>query len=257
MPAMKISLDTRAGTLTVETPEGPKTLSLYSPEGFDWLSRAWLKVGWNQKHPYTFTWLGRPVIQEPEDMLRAQEVVFCVRPTVIVETGIAHGGSLIFNASLLQMMGGGRVIGVDVEIRPHNRAAIEAHPMFRHITLIEGDSAAADVVAQVRALLKPKDRVMVFLDSNHSYEHVTRELNAYAPLVSAGSYLVATDGSMAFLTEVPRGNPAWDTDNPMTAAADFAQTHTEFVLEQPAWLFNESDLSTPITHWPGAWLRRK
>ena len=133
---MKISVDFETQTLTTEK-NGQKTSApLYSKEAFETISQVWLKVGWNEKYPYTFSWMGRPVIQNPEDMIRIQEVIYRIRPDVIVETGIAHGGSLIFYASLFKAMGKGRVIGVDIEIRPHNRKAIESHELFSFLTLI-------------------------------------------------------------------------------------------------------------------------
>jgi cephalosporin hydroxylase len=221
------------------------------------VSRQWLKIGWNQKYPYTFSWLGRPIIQLPEDLLRIQEVIHGVKPDVIVETGVAHGGSLIFYASLCRAMGRGRVIGVDVEIRPHNRAAIEADDLFPLITLIEGDSVAPEVVRRVRGHVEPGESVLVLLDSCHTKGHVRAELEAYHGLVSPGSYIVATDGIMRDLHDVPRGRPEWIDDHPAAAAAEFAAEHPEFVLQQPAWTFNESELSENVTHWPGAWLRRK
>ena len=134
-------------------------LPLYSPRAFELLSEQWLRVGWAEKYPYAFSWLGRPVIQAPEDLIRIQEVVHVVKPDVLIETGVAHGGSLVFYASLFKAMGTGRVIGVDIEIRPHNRIAIEAHPLASAITLIEGSSIAADTVAQVRAALRDGDTV--------------------------------------------------------------------------------------------------
>jgi cephalosporin hydroxylase len=201
--------------------------------------------------------MGRPIIQLPEDMVRAQEVIHAVRPTAIVETGVAHGGSLVFSASLLRAMGiDGRVIGVDIEIRPHNREAIEAHPLSPMIALVEGSSVEPGTVARVRAQLRPDDRVLVFLDSNHTRAHVAAELEAYAPMVSIGSYLVATDGIMEDLADVPRGEPGWRRDNPKVAAAEFAGRHPEFALEDPAFPFNEGSVRFRVTHWPGAWLRR-
>jgi len=256
---MKLVIDTDAGTLTVE-PGGSgsaETLPLYSKEAFELVSAQWLKLGWNAKYAYTFSWFGRPVIQLPEDLIRAQEVIYRVRPDVVVETGVAHGGSLVFYASLLAAMGKGRVIGVDIEIRPHNRAAIETHELAGSITLIEGDSAAAETVARVRAAIAPGERVLVILDSNHTKAHVARELEAYQSLVTPGSYIVATDGLMKDLHDVPRGDPTWIDDHPTAAAAEFAVAHPEFVLEQPPWPFNESELSANVTHWPGAWLRRR
>jgi cephalosporin hydroxylase len=186
-----------------------------------------------------------------------QEAIFQIKPDVIIETGIAHGGSLIFYSSLCKVMENGRVIGIDIEIRPHNRAAIEAHPLSDRITLIEGSSTAPEIVAQVKSLVKPGETVLVILDSNHTYAHVADELEAYASLVTPGSYIVATDGIMYDLTDVPRGQPEWATDNPAWAARDFAAKHPEFVITQPTWPFNESLLDQNITHWPSAWIRRR
>jgi cephalosporin hydroxylase len=236
---------------------GDREIELYSPEAFSILSRAWLRVGWDQKYVYAFSWMGRPIIQLPEDIVRIQEVVYRVKPDVLVETGVAHGGSLVLYASLFKAMSRGRVIGVDVEIRAHNRRAIEAHELAPLITLIEGDSIGPRTLDQVRARIQPGERVLVVLDSNHTKSHVRAELEAYAPLVSPGSYLVATDGSMEFLDDVPRGNRAWRTDNPKAAAEEFAAAHPEFVQEEPAWPFNEGAIRDRVTHWPACYLRRK
>lgn len=254
---MKLTIDTETQTILDE--ESGESTALYSTEGFEKISKIWLKVGWNEKHVYTFSWLGRPIIQLPEDMIRVQEAIFQVKPTVIVETGIAHGGSLIYSASLLKAMDiDGRVIGVDIEIRPHNRKAIEEHFLFPYITLIEGSSTAPEIVEQVKSLIKPDDKVLVILDSNHLRDHVYDELEAYCDLVTKDSYIVATDGIMQDVFDVPRGTPTWDKDNPVTAAHDFLAKHPEFVLETPSWIFNESDLKENTnTHYPDAWLRRK
>jgi cephalosporin hydroxylase len=254
---MKIEIDTDAATLHVKDGNGAdRQYALYSREAFELVSRLWLKVGWNEKYPYTFSWLGRPIIQLPEDVLRIQEVIYRVKPDVIIETGVAHGGSLILYASLCKAMGKGRVVGIDIEIRKHNREAIERHEMSSYISLIEGSSVAPEVVARAGGLVKPGESVLDILDSNHSFAQVAAELAAYASLDTAGSYIVATDGSMEFLDDVPRGHPEWVMDNPARAAREFAACHPEFVLEQPAWPFNESALRENITHWPSAWLRR-
>jgi cephalosporin hydroxylase len=253
---MRLTIDTTAKTITRADGADQRTLDLYSKESFEWLSREWLRVGWNQKYPYTFTWMGRPVIQIPEDMIRTQEVIYRVRPDLIVETGVAHGGSLIFYASLCRLMGRGRIVGVDIEIRPHNRRAIEAHEMSPLITLVEGSSTAPEVVEGVRSMVKEGETVLVILDSNHTRQHVLDELEAYHAMVTPGSYIVATDGSMRDLSDVPRGKPEWAHDHPAAAAAEFAARHPEFVIEQPEWGFNESELTENITHWPDAWLRR-
>ncbi len=253
---MKLTIDTDRKRVAIEQNGTTRTLDLYSREAFEQISHQWLKVGWNQKYPYTFSWLGRPIIQLPEDIIRVQEVVYRVKPDVIIETGVAHGGSLIFYASLCKIMGMGRVIGADIEIRPHNRRAIEAHELASFITLIEGSSIEKNVVSRVKSRVKPGETALVILDSNHTRQHVLAELEAYHELVTPGSYIVATDGSMKDLYDVPRGKAEWAQDNPTMAAREFANLHPEFVIEQPLWPFNESELQQDITHWPGAWLRR-
>jgi len=254
---MRLIIDTTEGKLIQVTEERRRVVGLYTREAFKLISEQWVRVGWNQKHIYTFSWLNRPIIQLPEDMIRAQEVIYSVQPDVIIETGVAHGGSLVYYASLCKLIGKGRVIGVDIEIRPHNRRAIEAHPLFPLITLVEGDSIAPETVRKVHSLVKRREAVMVFLDSCHTMQHVLAELEAYHDLVSPGSYIVAADGIMGDLNDVPRGKPEWAWDNPAAAAAEFAQKHSEFVLEDPAWPFNESELTENVTYWPGAWLRRR
>lgn len=252
---MKLEIDTHANTLTV-TGTDTQVMPLDSDAAFELMSQQWLVQGWNRKYPYSFAWMGRPIIQLPEDIVRTQEVLYRVKPDVLIETGIAHGGSLVLYASLFKAMGRGRVVGVDIEIRPHNRQAIEAHEMAPLITLIEGNSVAPDIVAQVASHVRAGERVMVILDSNHTKQHVRDELDAYHRLVTPGSYIVATDGSMQWLADSPRGEADWTWNNPSEAAREFAACHPEFVLEQPAWPFNESTLTKNITHWPEAWLRK-
>ncbi|MBI4665111.1 MAG: cephalosporin hydroxylase family protein [Nitrospinae bacterium] len=247
-----ITIDMKNGLVGV----GGQSLEIGSPEAFNAISRAWLRSGWDAKYVYSFTWMGRPMIQLPEDMLRIQEAVYSVKPDVLVETGVAHGGSLVFYASLFTAMGRGRVIGVDVEIRPHNRAAMEAHEMKPLITLIEGSSVAADTVGQVKAMIKPGERVMVALDSNHTKAHVAAELEAYAPLVSVGSYIVAMDGIMGQVAGAPRSKPEWTWDNPTEAAKEFVKINPDFVIEEPPFLFNEGAVKDRVTYWPGAFIKR-
>jgi cephalosporin hydroxylase len=253
---MRVIVDTDTGQLTVEGPP-PATLPLYSDAAFEILSELWTKVGWNQKHSYGFSWLGRPIIQLPSDIVRIQEVIHRVQPDVIVETGIAHGGSLILYASLCKVLGRGRVVGVDVVIRPANRAAIERHPLASLVTLVEGDSTSAEVVRRVQGLVRSGERVLVLLDSDHRRAHVLRELEAYHGLVTPGSYIVATDGIMRDLHDTPRGAAGWRVDNPATAAEEFASRHPEFVLEPPAPPFDERTAPVEVTHWRGGWLRRR
>jgi cephalosporin hydroxylase len=253
---MRFSIDTEASQFVIEENGETRILDLYGQEAYDYIAPLWMKTSWNQKYPYTFTWLGRPIIQHPEDMIRTQEAIFTIKPTVIVETGVAHGGSLVFSASLLRLLGGGKVVGVDIEIRQHNREAIEEHPLSKDIILIEGNSTAPEIVSAVESHIGPNDRVLVILDSAHSYAHVAKELEAYHHLVTPGSYIVATDGLMQDLHDVPRGNPAWREDNPAAAARDFVANHPGFEIRQPPWLFNESSLKTNLTGWPDAWVYR-
>lgn len=256
--AMRIVIDTDKNELVLEGAAGMRTFDLYSKNAFELLSDLWLKTSWNQKYSYTFTWMGRPIIQHPEDLVRLQEVIYTLKPDVIIETGVAHGGSLILSASLMKAMGKGRrVVGVDVEIRPHNRKAIEAHELAPMIRLVEGNSVAPEIVVRAAQEIEPGDTVLVILDSNHTRAHVAAELEAYHHLVTPGSYIVATDGIMRDVCDVPRGTPGWKEDNPAQAAEDFAASHPQFVIESPAWKFNESDLDKNITGWPEAWLRRR
>jgi cephalosporin hydroxylase len=184
-------------------------------------------------YTYNFSWLGRPIIQFPQDILAMQEIIWAVRPELIVETGIARGGSLVLYASLLELLGGpGTVLGVDVDIRPHNREAIESHPMARRIRMIEGSSVDPGVVAQVRALAQGR-RVLVTLDSNHTHAHVLAELQAYGPLVSKGSYLVVFDTSIADAPEGFFAGKPWDrNDNPMTAVHAYLAGTDRFEIDR-------------------------
>lgn len=235
-----------------------RVLPFADPEAFAAVSRAWLRLGWDAKHVYSFSWLGRPIIQLPEDMLRLQEVIYGLKPEVIVETGVAHGGSLIYYASLCKAMGHGRVVGIDIEIRPHNRKAIEAHELSGLIELFEGSSTDDDIVEQVRRSVGDASPVLVLLDSNHTKEHVLAELDAYAPLVTPGSYIVAMDGIMEQVVGAPRTAPDWTWNNPKQAAAEFVSARPEFALEPPQPPFNEGHIvDDVVTYWPGGWIRRR
>ena len=254
--AMKLSIDTEARSAEIEDASGQRTLDLYAPEVFREIAALWVKTGWAQRYSYGFTWLGRPVIQLPEDLMRLQEVLWRLKPDVIVETGVAHGGSAVFFAGLCHLAGKGRVIAIDIDVRAPNRSAIEAHPLFERITLIEGDSAAAATVDAVKAQIYDGEAVFVFLDGNHAYDHVAAELRAYGPLVTPGSYIVAADAVMRDLHDVPGGQPGWKTDNPANAAKDFAARNPAFALAPPPRAFDETATAVEATYLPSAWLRR-
>jgi cephalosporin hydroxylase len=250
-----ITIDNDRVTVT-DAQGGRRELDIGSPEAFGLLSRLWLRSGWDAKYVYSFTWMGRPIIQLPEDMVRIQEVIYTVRPDVIVETGIAHGGSLIFYSSLCKAMDKGRVVGVDIEIRPHNKAALAAHPLSDRITLLEGSSVDPQVVSRVRGLIRPGETVLVLLDSCHTRDHVLAELEAYAPLVSVGSYVVAMDGIMGEVVGAPRTQPDWSWNNPRQAALAFVERHPDFAIREPPFLFNEGAVTERVTYWPSAYVRR-
>jgi cephalosporin hydroxylase len=202
-------------------------------------TRQFMATSIAAKYSYNFSWLGRPIIQYPQDIVAMQELIWSLQPELIVETGIAHGGSLIFSASMLELnaaCGGpadAKVVGVDIDIRAHNRAAIEAHPMMRRITMLEGSSVAADIVARVRAMAAGKKSVLVCLDSNHTHEHVLAELEAYAPLTTVGSYCVVFDTVVEELPkELSFERPWGPGDNPMTAARAYLARHPEFEIDR-------------------------
>lgn len=250
-------IEVNGNTLVIYGEDGhQKKLSIGSPEAFQILSRLWLRSGWDTKYVYSFSWMGRPIIQLPEDMLRIQEIIYRIKPDVLIETGIAHGGSLIFYASIFKAMEKGRVIGVDIEIRPDNRKAIETHELYDRITMIEGSSIDDNIVGKVRATIKKDERGLVILDSNHTKAHVLAELRAYAAFVAVNSYIVACDGIMQEVAGAPRTSPEWVTDNPQYAVKEFLAERDDFILEEPALPFNEGSITQRVTYWPNAFLRR-
>lgn len=196
-------------------------------------ARAWLSELTRRRYVYNFTWLGRPVIQLPQDLLAVQEIIWRVKPDLIVETGVAHGGSLIHSASVLEMLGGDRlVVGVDVDIRAHNRREIEAHPLAPRIRLIEGSSTDTAVAAAVRDFARGQRAVMVMLDSDHTHAHVLRELELYAPLVTRGSYLIVFDTLIEDLPDdLFPGRPWGKGNNPKTAVQEFLKTTPRFAID--------------------------
>ncbi|AHB89371.1 cephalosporin hydroxylase family enzyme CcmI [Thermosynechococcus sp. NK55a] len=213
------------------------------------LTNSWIKSVTQFKYSYHFEWLGRPIIQYPQDMVAMQELIWQIKPDLIIETGIAHGGSLILYASMLALLdvceaieagtvidprqSRRKVLGIDIEIRPHNRAAIDAHPMRSRIQMLEGSSIAPEIIEQVRQIAQGYQRVLVCLDSNHTHDHVLAELNAYAPLVSVGSYCVVFD---TIVEDMPKelfpDRPWGPGNNPKTAVWEYLRTHPEFEIDK-------------------------
>ena len=221
-------------TLILECDDGQISVDIYSQQGFELLSNLWIKSAAQHRLMYEPTWLGRPVIQFPTDIVAIQELVWKLQPDVIVETGVAHGGSLVLSASILELIGKGKVVGIDIDIRTHNRAAIEAHALSHRIELIEGSSVAADTFTAVRSAVDGAGTVLVMLDSNHSESHVLAELELYSSLVTPGSYVVAHDGAQAWVWDVPNGKPEWKDDHPLGAIHKFISRHPEFTVD-PYW----------------------
>lgn len=236
--------------------------------GFASLTRSWVTEAMRAMYVYNFTALGRPIIQFPQDMVAAQELIWQVRPDLVIETGIAHGGSLIQSAAALAMLdmcdaiqagetidprvSNRKVLGIDIDIRAHNRAAIEAHPMASRIAMIQGSAIAPDVVAEVAKVAEEYQRVMVFLDSMHTHDHVLAELEAYAPLISPGSYCVVFDTVVEDLPEGFFPDRPWERgDNPKTAVHAWIANHPEFEIDR-TW-----DAKLMATVAPDGFLRRR
>ena len=214
-------------------------------------TRDWVAAIAPHKYTYNFTWLGRPIIQFPQDLAAMQEIIWATNPDLIIETGIAHGGSLIFHASMLQLLGNhGRVLGVDIDIRNHNRVEIEAHPMFERIEMIQGSSIDDSIADQVWAIANDAKRVMVVLDSNHTHAHVERELELYAPLVTKDCYLMVCD---TLIQDMPAGSfpdRPWDKgDNPATAVEAFLSETDRFEVDAAI------DAKLQISVAPGGYLK--
>jgi len=198
------------------------------------LTSEWFILSSKYEYSYHFTWLGRPIIQYPQDMIAMQEIIWQVKPNLIIETGIAHGGSLIFYASMLELLGNnGQVLGIDIDIREHNRVEIEKHPMYKRITMIEGSSIDENVVQNVRDFAKDKKRVLVALDSMHTHDHVLKELELYSPLVTKGSYIVVFD---TIIEDMPNNffpdRPWGKGNNPKTAVWEFMKNNDRFEIDK-------------------------
>lgn len=232
-----------------ETDKSARIAGYAKDDGFRDRSRLWLEESMRKQYVYNFTWMGRPIIQNPIDIVAMQEIIWEVKPDLIIETGIAHGGSLIFSASMLAMLDmcdaieagttfdpkrpHRKVLGIDIDIREHNQAAIEAHSMTGRIQMIQGSSIAPDVIEKVKAIAKSYDRILVCLDSNHTHKHVLAELEAYAPLVNVGNYCVVFD---TFVEDMPQDlfpDRPWEPgNNPKTATWEYLKSHPEFEIDK-------------------------
>ena len=227
-------------------------VDLYSQKGFEMLSNLWIKVATEYKIMYELKWLGRPIIQFGNDMVMLQQLIYDLKPDIFIETGIAHGGSLIYMASLFELMGiDSQVIGIDLEIRPHNRTAIEEHKMYKRIKMIEGSSISEETIINLEKLLEGSNgkTITVMLDSNHSKDHVLKELELYSKYITVGSYIIVQDGAQQWVADIPRGKAEWIDDNPLAAIEEFLKTNSNFIID-------ESFTRLGITSSPGGYLKR-
>jgi cephalosporin hydroxylase len=225
--------------------------AMVSDAGFGTKSREWLMQSAEYEYSYHFTWLGLPIIQYPPDILAVQEIIWALKPDLVVETGVARGGSLVLSASILELNGGsGLVVGIDIDIRESNRTAIEAHPLAHRIRMIEGSSTATSVIEQVRDLAAETERVVVLLDSNHTHDHVLRELELYSPIVKPGGYIVVFDTA---IEQMPAGSfpdRPWDKgNNPATAVTAFLDRNDRFEVD------HDIEDKLLITVAPGGYLK--
>ncbi len=197
-------------------------------------AQAFTRISIPPKYSYNFVWLGRPIIQYPQDIMAMQEIIWQVKPDLIIETGIAHGGSLIFSASMLELAGGdGRVLGIDIDIREHNRVEIEKHPMYKRIDMLEGSSIDEKIAEQVYDFAEGKKRIMVFLDSMHTHDHVLREMQLYSPLVSKGSYMVVFDTIIEDMPDDFFPDRPWGKgNNPKTAVYEYLKSTDRFEIDK-------------------------
>ncbi|MGI0073209.1 MAG: cephalosporin hydroxylase family protein [Nitrosotalea sp.] len=217
------------------------------------LSKSWFMNSVKYEYSYHFTWLGRPIIQYPQDIIALQEIIWKVKPDLIIETGIAHGGSLIFSASMLELIGHGEVLGIDVDIRESNRKEIEKHPLYKRISMIEGSSISDKVAKRVYRFARGKNRVLVVLDSNHTHEHVLNEMGLYSPLVTKGSYMIVFDTIIEDISDLSKSSSykrAWGKgNNPKTAVKKFLKGNSRFVID------NEIENKLMITVAPSGYLK--
>lgn len=206
---------------------------MHKDKEFIKLTKQWFKKSWNYEYQYHFRWLGLPILQFPQDVMAIQELIWKVKPDLIIEAGIARGGSIIFSSSILELIGKGEVVGIDIDIRKHNKKQIEKHPLFKRITMIEGSSVNKKIIKRVYEIAKNKSKILVMLDSNHTHKHVLNEMKAYTPLIKKGSYIVVMD---TMIEDLPknffRNRPSNTGNNPRTAIEEFLKSNKRFKIDK-------------------------
>lgn len=231
--------------------DGKETeIDIFTSDGLKELADLWIKASSFHKLMYEPTWCGVPVIQYPSDMIIMQELIWKIRPDVIIETGVAHGGSLIFYSSILELIGKGEVIGIDVDIRKYNEIAIKSHPMSKRIKLIQGSSIDSEIITKIQKNIKSDQKILVVFDSCHSYQHVKKEMELYSSFVSQNSYMVVMDGAQSQVWDIPNGRPEWKHDNPLRAINEFLEENSNWEVDKYYNRFH-------ITSNPCGFLKRK
>ena len=196
-------------------------------------TRKWFDQSFQHEYSYHFSWLGRPIIQFPQDMIAIQELIWKTKPDLIIETGIAHGGSLIYSASILELIEKGRVLGIDIDIRKHNKKEIEKHPLKKRITMLEGSSIDENIVKKVKKIAKNKKSILIFLDSYHTHDHVLKELEMYSSIVKKGGYIIVFDTMIEFMPKGSFPNRPWGKgNNPHTAVKKFVKQNKRFKIDK-------------------------
>jgi len=207
--------------------------AMYKDKEFMELTKQWFKKSWNYEYQYHFSWLGLPILQFPQDIMAIQELIWKIKPDLIIETGIARGGSIILSSSILELIGKGEVVGIDIDIREHNKKQIKKHPLFKRITMIEGSSVSKKIIKKVYEIAKNKSKVLVMLDSNHTHKHVLNEMKAYAPLIKKGSYMLVMD---TMIEDLPKNffknRPSNIGNNPRTAVEEFLKSNKKFKIDK-------------------------
>jgi cephalosporin hydroxylase len=256
---MRIEIDTTTKELTLHQADESKTIGLYSREALPILAELWLKTEWSTERWRAFSWAGVQMLQLPEDTIRLHEAIWRLQPDLIIETGVYRGGGSIFLAGLCKLMDRGRVICVELDLRPEAKETLTQHPLSQYITCLEGSSTAPEILSRIKPAIDAAECCMVILDSNHSADHVFAELECYGAMLKPGSIMLATDGVMERLWDTPLGQPDWSSNNPVAAVKRFLRHRGDrFELIAPPAMYGEAQFDLPeLTYFPHGWLRAK
>jgi cephalosporin hydroxylase len=252
---MKLSIDTNHRNIKLYTNKKNLIFNLYTKKAFNILSNFWLEYVWNQKYTYRFTWLGYPIIQLPDDIINIQELIYKEKPKYIIETGVAHGGSIIFYASIAKLLNLKKVIGIEKKIKKKNLLKLKKSHLKKFFQIIEGDSTSKKIVKKISSIIK-NEKTLIILDSNHSFEHVYKELISYSSILKKNSFIIATDGIVDVMKFAPRRFMYNKNGGPVLAVKKFLNNNKKFRDFIPINLFNESKVDKNLTHWQNGWLKK-